>query len=246
MGRLPNVGPTSPCAAAPTRGSPRGARRRSGCRRRASRQHRGEPVRTEALGGHQRADVRGAAQHPFSVRLHRAVRPRVVDRAVGDADAARHRQHVLGPDHPASERPGDRHHLVDRARLERRGHRGSPWAAAPPARRPELASERTWPVFASRTTALPSFGPDLRHVLPQASARTVYCRSVSRVRTTSRPACAGCSARVVPGMTASLPSAVSTTRKPSDPARVGVLAALQPDVPLTRPCPGSRRRCRRP
>ena len=95
---------------------------------------------------------------------------------------------------------------------------------------PELAIESTWPVCASRTTALPLRAPT-RAVYSRRRCSTAYCRSVSRVRTMSRPACAGCSARVVPGMTASLPSAVSTTRKPSWPARVVSSALSSPIDP---------------
>ena len=76
---------------------------------------------------------------------------------------------------------------------------------------------RTSPVAASRTTADPPLAP----LAPAYSASwrcTVYCRSESSVSCRSDPGVAGRSNRVLPGMTAELPSAVSTTRSPSCPA----------------------------
>ena len=80
-----------------------------------------------------------------------------------------------------------------------------------------FAIARTSPVFASSTTAEPPLAPFAAAY--SASWRCiVYCRSESSVSCRSDPGVAGRSNRVLPGMTAELPSAVSTTRSPSCPA----------------------------
>ena len=80
-----------------------------------------------------------------------------------------------------------------------------------------LAMARTSPVWASSTTAEPPRAPLAAAYSPSRRC-TVYCRSESRVSCRSAPGVAGRSKRVLPGITAELPSAVSTTRSPPCPA----------------------------
>ena len=94
MGRLPNVEPDQSSRAGTDPGlSPGQPDARSGCRCRSASSMSANRSGPTLLRRHQRADVRRLRRARRSAcRLHRAVGPGVVDRAVGDPDAARDRR----------------------------------------------------------------------------------------------------------------------------------------------------------